>query len=320
MNLQQLKYVLSLAKHQHFETAADACFISQSTISTMISKLESELGIVLFDRSKKPVSLTTEGQNLLPKMQSIVSDMNGIYELAQEIRGECTGEWRFAGIPTIAPYVIPDFLQEFAAQCPDVFFTVTEQTTAEIIRKIKSNEVDVGLISIPLNDPELEEIHLYNESLVLYDASSKGLGPIDPKEITVNNLCLLEQGHCLRAQILELCERVEKPFSESNRIHFVAGSLEGLIRHVRKNSRSTLFPFLATLDLNEEDKLHLRSFTTPIPFRKVGLVVRKNYPRRIMLNKAVEIIQNQIKPLLSDPNLDGTPLLPIKKHQSQRFA
>lgn len=320
MNLQQLKYVLALAKHQHFETAADACFISQSTLSTMISKLESELGILLFDRSKKPVSLTTEGLNLLPKMQSIVADINGIYELSKEIRGECTGEWRFAAIPTIAPYVVPDFLHEFAAQCPDVFFTVTEQTTSEIIRKIKSNEVDVGLLSIPLNDPELEEIHLYNESLILYDASGQGQGPIHPNEIAVNNLCLLEHGHCLRAQILELCERVEKPFSESNRIHFVAGSLEGLIRHVRKNSKSTLFPFLATLDLNEEDKLYLRPFKTPIPFRRVGLVVRKNYARKTMLQKAAEIIQRQINPLLSASNLEGEPLLPIQNHQPPRFG
>jgi len=313
MNLQQLKYVIALAKHQHFETAADACFISQSTLSTMISKLESELGIVLFDRSKKPVSLTTEGQNLLPKMLSIVADMNGIYEQAQEIRGECTGEWRFAAIPTIAPYVVPDFFREFAVECPDVFFTVTEQTTADILRKIKSNEVDVGLISIPVNDPELEEFHLYNEPLVLYDASSKVLGPIAPEELAVNNLCLLEQGHCLRAQILELCERVEKPFSESNRIHFVAGSLEGLIRHVRKNSKSTLFPYLATLDLSEEDKLHLRPFKHPIPFRKVGLVARKNYPRKTMLKKAMEIIQRQIGPLLVDMSPEGKPLLPIKQ-------
>jgi len=317
MNLQQLKYVLSLAKHQHFETAAEACFISQSTLSTMVSKLESELGVRLFDRSRKPVSLTTEGHLLLPKMQTIVADMNGIYELAQEIRGECTGEWKFAAIPTIAPYVLPDFLQEFAAQCPAVFFTVTEQTTTEIIRKIKANEVDVGLISIPVNDAELEEIHLYNEPLVLYDAGSKRQGPIDPKEITVNKLCLLEEGHCLRAQVLELCERVEKPFSASNRIHFVAGSLEGLIRHVRKNSGSTLFPFLATLDLKEADKMHLRAFSDPIPFRKVGLVVRKNYARRAMLKKAVEIIQQQITPLLFNENLGENPLLPIRQSKGK---
>ncbi len=313
MNIQQLNYVIALAKHRHFESAAEACHISQSTLSTMVSKLEGELGVLLFDRKGKPVELTEEGRAMLPGMQSIVQDIRSLYEFANEIKGECRGELRFSAIPTIAPYVLPDFLRLFSVSCPEIFLTVTEQTTSEIVRKLKAGELDMGLVSIPVKDPELEEVFLYDEPLVLFDAQSMSAGPIDPAELNVGNLCLLEEGHCLRSQVLELCDRVERPFSATHRINFVAGSMEGLLRHVRRHESSTLFPHLATLELGREDRSRIRMFSAPVPFRRVGLVVRKNYARKTILNTAAKVIREYVLPLLPTAALSGTPLMPVSE-------
>lgn len=311
MNIQQLNYVIALAKHRHFESAAEACHISQSTLSTMVSKLEMELGVLLFDRSRKPVELTNEGRIMLPGMQSVIQNIRGLHELANEIRGECRGELRFSAIPTIAPYVLPDFLHQFSSCCPEIFLTVTEQTTAEIMRKLKAGELDMGLVSIPVKDAELEEVFLYDEPLVLFDAQSLDAGQIDPAKLNVGNLCLLEEGHCLRSQVLELCDRVEKPFSATHRINFVAGSMDGLLRHVRRHESSALFPHLAALELSKEDRSRIRTFSSPVPFRRVGLVVRKNYARKTILETAAKVIREYALPLLPSATIAGSPLMPL---------
>jgi LysR family hydrogen peroxide-inducible transcriptional activator len=174
MNIQQLQYVLAVAENRHFELAAQKCFITQSTLSTMISKFEDEIGLQIFDRKNKPVSITTEGQIIIEQLKNIINDIEQLNELVKEIKGEIKGNLSISVIPTIAPYLLPLFMQSFASKFPDLNIKVKEQTTHEIIRNLKSRELDIGIISIPVEDKDIVEHKLYDEPFVFYDAGNTG--------------------------------------------------------------------------------------------------------------------------------------------------
>ena len=152
MNIQQFEYVLALAESRHFETAADRCNITQSTLSTMILKLEDELGILIFDRKKKPLEITPEGSQLIAQLQIITKEINNLTEIVKEIKGEIKGEISIAVIPTIAPYLIPLFITHFAHKFPQLKIHVKEEQTAEIIKNLKQRTLDIGIVSVPIND------------------------------------------------------------------------------------------------------------------------------------------------------------------------
>ena len=168
MNIQQFEYVLALADSRHFETAADRCHITQSTLSTMISKLEEELGILIFDRKKKPLEITSEGALLITQIQIISKEIDNLDEIVKEIKGEIKGEISISVIPTIAPYLIPLFITQFAAKYPQLRIQVKEEQTAEIIRNLKQRTLDIGIVSIPIKDKDLLEFPLYNEPFVYF--------------------------------------------------------------------------------------------------------------------------------------------------------
>ena len=164
MNIQQFKYILAVAEHRHFELAAEKCFVTQSTLSTMISKFEDELGIQVFDRKKKPVGLTNEGELIIDQLKIILNNIDQLDELKHELKGEVKGKLTMAVIPTIAPFLLPLFLQDFANRFPDLVIEVRELTTKEILRQLKSRELDIGILSTPINDSEIKEVDLYDIS------------------------------------------------------------------------------------------------------------------------------------------------------------
>jgi LysR family hydrogen peroxide-inducible transcriptional activator len=163
MNIQQFQYVLAVHEYQHFELAAEKCFVTQSTLSTMISKFEDEIGIKIFDRKKKPVQLTTEGLEIVKQLQVISKNIAAFKELTQELKGEITGTLSLSVIPTVAPFLLPLFLQDFARKFPNLNIVVREETTSEIIRKLKSRALDIGILSTPITDKEILEYPLYDE-------------------------------------------------------------------------------------------------------------------------------------------------------------
>ena len=169
MNIQQFQYILAVAEHKHFELASEKCFITQSTLSTMISKFEDEIGLKIFDRKKKPVQLTNEGIVIIEQLKIIVNNIGQLKELTKELKGEITGILTLSVIPTIAPFLLPLFLQDFASKFPNLIIKVREETTSEITRKLKSRELDIGILSIPIEDKELIEIKLYDEPFVFFD-------------------------------------------------------------------------------------------------------------------------------------------------------
>ncbi len=290
MNIQQIQYVLAVAENKHFEQAAEKCFITQSTLSTMISKFEDEINIKIFDRKKKPVSVTAEGQVIIEQLKIIWKDIEQFTELTKEIKGEVKGTLTISVIPTVAPFLLPLFLQNFAAKFPELIIKVKEQTTGEIIRQIKSRELDIGIISIPVQDKDILELKLYDEPFVFYDAKNKNASKKSIDKIDLSNLCLLEEGHCMRTQVVKLCEIHNKEFASKLNFEYKAGSIDSLLRFVKANKATTLLPYLSVVDLSDEEKSLISNFVAPIPYRTIGLVTHRHFVKK----KILEMLQKEI--------------------------
>ncbi len=313
MNIQQFEYVLALADTRHFETAAERCFVTQSTLSTMIAKLESELGIIIFDRKRKPLAITAEGQMLIERMQIIVREIAQLNEVGREIKGEVKGELTIAVIPTIAPFLLPLFLQSFASKFPSLKILVRELTTAEIIRQLKLRDLDIGIVSTPLLDIELVEHKLYDEPFVYFDAGKKYPKMVSADRVDLRNLVLLEEGHCMRTQVLHFCDIKRKPVSNRLNFDFKAGSIDSLLRFVRSNQAATLLPYLATVEMPLRDLNRISRLTGHEPYRSVGLVVHRHFVKKRLLELLQQEILEKISKVMPMKRMKGEELKPIRQ-------
>lgn len=311
MNIQQFQYVLAVAEKQHFEQAAQKCFVTQSTLSTMISKFEDELGFNIFDRKKKPVKVTTEGEAVIEHLKKVMKEIEYLDELSGEIKGEVRGNLSIAVIPTIAPSLLPLFLQSFANRFPDLRISVREQTTSEIIRNLKSRELDIGILSIPVKDKDIVEIKLYDEPFVFFNAGKKSKGEVEVEDLDLGKLCLLEEGHCMRTQIIRLCDLDKKRMGSKLNFEYKAGSIDSLLRFVKANQATTLLPFLCSRGMSEEDASHISYFSDPVPFRSVGLVVHRHFVKRKILEMLKDEIVSKVGLVLPEMDLIGKNLLPV---------
>ena len=311
MNIQQFKYILAVAEYRHFELAAEKCFVTQSTLSTMISKFEDELGIQVFDRKKKPVGLTNEGELIIDQLKIILNNIDQLDELKHKLKGEVKGKLTMAVIPTIAPFLLPLFLQDFANRFPDLVIEVRELTTKEILRQLKSRELDIGILSTPINDSEIKEVDLYEEPFVLYDRALKYPDLIAPEMLDLGELWLMEEGHCFRTQVLKLCD-INQQLKKSNlNFDFKAGSIDSLLRFVRANRASTLLPYLATTDFDHVEKCFVKKFEEPIPTRKVGIVVHQYFVKTTVLSLLKSQIELSVMPLLINESIKTNTLNPL---------
>lgn len=293
MNIQQFQYVLAVAEMRHFEQAARKCFVTQSTLSTMVGKLEAEIGIKIFDRKTKPVSITKDGQVIIDQLRMIVRSINTLENKIQQLKGEMVGELQIGVIPTIAPYLLPLFLSDFARKFSKVKISVQEMKTSDIQQSLKNRNLDIGIMATPLEDAELREVPLYNEPFLLFDCFSDG--PND-SEITIKNLnyeqlLLLEEGHCFRTQVQRICQLSKTAAKSSMNFEFRAGSIDSLIRFTQAHKGITLLPQMATLDLPKNAKKRLRAFSAPVPIRAVGLVVHQYFVKTNLLEELQHFIQ-----------------------------
>ena len=311
MNIQQFEYILAVAEHRHFEEAAERCSISQSTLSTMILKFEDEIGIKIFDRKRKPLEVTLEGAAIIKQLKIISNNIHQLKETAKETRGEIKGTLTIAAIPTVAPFLLPLFLQKFALKFPELHLQVREQTSKEIIRQLKSRELDIGIISTPIEDDDLIELKLYDEPFVFYDGSATQQSPISAHKINLNNLWLMEEGHCMRTQVLNLCNNLKTKNNPSLNIDFKAGSIDSLLRFVKANKANTLLPYLSTLDFSEKEKQKLIPFKAPLPLRTIGLVVHKHFVKKKTLELFQKEIMLNITPILANVNCAGKVVSPV---------
>jgi len=276
MTITQLHYVLAVAEYKNFTLAAEKCFVTQPTLSMQIQKLEDELDILIFDRSKKPIQLTEIGAKIVKQAQNIVNEAGRIKDIVEQQKGYIGGEFKVGIIPTIMPTLLPMFLNTFITKYPKINLIIEEYTTEEIITKLKNGHLDCAIAATPLEEDTIKEIVLYYEPFVAYIPNAEQLNKkeIEISDLDLDTILLLQDGHCFRNSILNLC----KNNANFNQNHFQieSGSFETLIKLADEGLGITLLPYLHTLDLNEKNKSKLRDFASPKPAREVSLLYSKN--------------------------------------------
>lgn len=300
MNLQQLEYVVAVDTHRHFARAAEHCFVTQATLSMMIKKLEEELDTILFDRSKQPVVPTEAGKLVIEQARSVLKEAEGIRQLTSSLRTGLQGELRIGVIPTIAPYLLPLFLPAFLKNYPAIKLKIHEQTTEQLLQMLSQDRIDVALMATPLQDKNFRETPLfYEEFKVFVAAPGKQLSKkyILPEDIDIDKLWLLEEGHCLRSQALNLCE-LQKKQARVHNLDYETGSIESLIKITEINEGITIIPELATLDFSPSKKEKLRQFKPPVPVREISLVTYRHFVKQKLLELLQKEIMASVKPYL----------------------
>lgn len=300
-----------MAEYHHFEQAAEANNISQSTLSTMISRFEDEIQVKLFDCKKKPVQVTKEGLVIIEQLKNITNNIEQLKELVKEVKGEESGILTLSVIPSTAPFLLPLFLQDFASKFPNLTIKVREETLTEIIKKLKFRELDIGIISTPLNENELLELKLYDKPFVFFDANEVQNQLVSIKKIEMKNLCLLEEGHCMRTQVLQLCDMCDQQLDSKLNFEFKAGSIDSLLRFLKANKASTLLPYLAVNDFSNQEKTHLSHFSSPVPYHTVSLAVHRHFVKKKRLEILQEDIIHKISSILSKTDMSNEILLPV---------
>ena len=286
MNFQQLTYIIKVDQLRHFALAAKECHVTQPTLSMMIKKLEQELGVLIFDRTQKPIVPTSQGKKVIEQAKVILNQKNYLFELIREEKETIIGEVKIGIIPTVAPYLVPLFLQELTQKYPQLKLTIEELNTDSIIQQLRKGTIDIGLLATPLEEPNIKEWPLFYETFFVYtNKENEGQKKyIYPEEIDLDQLLLLEEGHCLRSQVLNLCQLQKK---QATNFSFKSGSLETLKRLVEVNQGITILPELAT---KWTDKKRIIAFKAPAPQREISLVTHTSFIK----NRILQCIQEEI--------------------------
>lgn len=291
MTITQLKYVLAVAEHKNFTLAAEKCFVTQPTLSMQIQKIEEELNIQIFDRTKKPIQLTDIGQKIVNQAKNIVNEADRIQDIVEQQKGFIGGEFRLGIIPTIMPTLLPMFLNNFIKKHPKVKLIIEELNTEEIITKLNNGHLDAAIAATPLMEEKIKEIVLYFEPFVAYIPENHHnfqKKEIEVDDLNLDEILLLQDGHCFRDGILNLCKNNTR--NEGSHFQIESGSFETLIKLADEGLGTTLLPYLHTLDLKDSDKLKLRHFTEPKPAREVSLI----YPKSELKIQIIEALRSTI--------------------------
>ncbi|KMP10468.1 hypothetical protein UZ36_07515 [Candidatus Nitromaritima sp. SCGC AAA799-C22] len=298
MTLTQLSYILAVSKTRNFSRAAQSCHVTQPTLSMQIQKLEEALGIVLFDRSKKPVEPTLVGRKVIKQAQTVIQNVFKIEELIKIERGEIKGEFKLGIIPTLAPYLLPLFIESFIKKYPQVNLIIEELQTGQILNKLKEDSLDAGILVTPLNRRGIVERPLFHEPFVVYlnpNHPLHSLKKVSEKDLSLNDIWLLKEGHCFRNQAFELCKKIRGNGTNQKNPVFESGNLETLKRLVDKNFGYTLLPYLAAKDVPEKDKVKkLRYFKTPVPIREVSMAYSRAYLKQSTVEALFKMIVSSL--------------------------
>ena len=292
MTLVQLEYIVALDRFRHFAIAAANCFVTQPTLSMQIQKLEQELGLKIFDRSKQPVMPTEAGRAIIEQAKKILAERDAMNEMLHTRKGILSGELKIGIIPTLAPYLLPLFAQQFTKKYPHVKLIVNEMMTDFMITRLREGAIDAGILVTPLQEYGIKEHILFYEELLVY--VSKRIMTLKKhyvlaQDIDPHKLWLLEEGHCFRSQIMNLCE-LQKASKEGHSFEYEAGSIETLRRMVELSDGITILPELASMELTGKQQDQLRQFKRPAPMREVSLVVHRDFVKK----RLVEILKNEI--------------------------
>jgi LysR family hydrogen peroxide-inducible transcriptional activator len=301
MTLQQLEYIIALDKTRHFVRAAEMCGVTQPTLSAMVQKLEDELDCKIFDRSAHPLVPTEVGSQILNQAQVILFHVNQLKENLRMQKGTVNGTLNLAMIPTVAPYLLPGFIAFMRDSYPGIHLKVTEMRTETIVEKLRTAEIDMAILSTPLDDPKILEIPLYYEKFVAYISPDHPLynePVISSKEMPTEKLWVLEEGHCLRSQVFNFCNQIVHHSSV-----YEAGSIDTLVKIVDHNGGYTVIPELHIDFLTSEQTKNIRNLTKPEAIREIALVIRHDYVKEGLVNAVADSIKKIIPQHMLDARL-----------------
>lgn len=303
MNLRDLKYLVALADHRHFGRAAAACFVSQPTLSTQIRKLEEELGVAMVERAPRRVMLTPAGRDAAERARRIVADVDEMREAARRSRNPEAGTVRLGIFPTLGPYLLPHVVPRVRERFPDLELLLVEEKTETILRQLREGRLDAGVLALPLHDDQLHLEFLFEEPFVLAMPHRHPLGAgqsLTMADLADQSLLLLEDGHCLREQALDVCQLA----GASEKSGFRATSLETLRQMVAANVGITLLPVLAVKPpVAPSREVKLMPFRAPAPSRRIALVWRRSSAMSEFLTRFAEVFRELPPELLSTERL-----------------
>ena len=280
MTLQQLEYVVALDTYRHFVTAAEKCFVTQPTITIQVKKLEDEIGFIIFNKSKSPFKPTDLGAMFIKKAKIILREVSDLKNMVSTELNSMEGEYKIGVIPTISPYLIPLFSGDFSKKYPNSILKIEEMQSDDIILALQKKELDLGILITPLHEPFIREIKLYNEPFVFYGQHCEFLKDkttISPKDVEkMEDVWLLENGHCFRNQVLNICNNS----SNNKSIKFQSGSIEALKRMVDNYGGFTLVPEMA---IRANDVGCNIPFSEPKPIREVSIVTHHSFSKDLVI-------------------------------------
>jgi LysR family hydrogen peroxide-inducible transcriptional activator len=293
MTITQLEYVVAVATYKSFVAAAEKCFVTQPTLSMQIQKLEDELGVKIFDRNKHPIAITDMGAMIVSQAQIALAECERIHEVIQGQQKILSGSFKFAAIPTVAPNILPGLLENYAKNFPEMKLEVKEMETNQIIKALANNEIDAALVSTPLEHNNIKEYPLFYEPFVGYFSDGEVAlkkRTISPSDIALDRIWLLNEGHCMRNQIINLCSDQIQKLQAARPYRYESSNVETLRKMVEKNGGMAVLPELATLEFTEDQIERIRYFDDPEPVREISLVTNGHFVRMSVLQSLMDEI------------------------------
>jgi LysR family hydrogen peroxide-inducible transcriptional activator len=292
MTLTELRYIVAVAREHHFGRAAEACFVSQPTLSVAVKKLEEELGVTLFERGPAEVTVTPAGQRIVEQAQRVLEESARIKEIAAAGRDPLAGPVRLGAIYTIGPYLLPKLIPLLRKSAPAMQLHIQENFTHRLAEMLKSGEVDVILIALPFDEPGIATQAVYDEAFVIAVPKGhpwEGRKRVSSEELARESLLLLGEGHCFRDQVLDICHTVRSKDRSPIARTVEGGSLETIRQMVAGGVGITVLPG-TSVSGSGTDLVRVVPFSKPVPTRRVGLAWRRSFPRP----EAIEALRNGI--------------------------
>lgn len=300
MTLVQLEYIVAVDTYRSFVGAAEKCFVTQPTLSMQVQKLEEMLNVKIFDRTKQPVTPTEIGAQIIAQARTVLQESYKVKEIINNQQQEIAGELRVGIIPTLAPYLLPQVIAAMMEKYPGLKLVIWEYTTEDIVQNLKTGVIDCGLLATPLVEDSIVEDPLFYESFVTYISKSSRLykkKAIDPEDLETENIWLLNERHCMRSQVLNICRSTKE--NRLQGLTYNTGSVDTLIRMVDMNNGATLIPELTLTELSSKQMGKIRPFKAPEPVREISLVTHKNFIKKRMLNafreEILEVVPKSMK-------------------------
>lgn len=316
MTITQLNYLLAVAEYKNFTKASEKVFVTQPTLSMQVQKLEEELGVKIFDRTKKPIKLTPVGEKIIEQAKNIVNESIRIQDIVEQQKGFIGGEFKLGIIPTVMPTLLPMFLNNFVKKYPKINLKIEELHTEAIIEKIQQGHLDAGIAATPLEFEKIIEKPIYYEPFTAYIPKQHPLfnkTDLTPDDLDVDEILLLEDGHCFKDNVLNLCKASQlKP--DQRQFYLESGSFETLIKLSDEGLGMTLLPYLHTLDLSSEKQKFVKFFKKPYPSREISIVHHKNELKMHIIDALKEVINSIVRAAIQFQDIEIISPLQKTKH------